>query len=146
MATASARGRGYEGDSLLDDTASRASGWIGFAAIVLGLAGGWNVFDGILAISRSKVYAINTTYVFSDLRTWGWIVLVVGVLEVLAAFAILGGSSMGRWFGIAVAGLNSIVQLMFIPAAPFWAIAVFALDMLVIYALAVYGGKDVEPA
>jgi len=143
MATATARGSGY--DSVLDGTASRASGWIGFAAITLGLAGGWNVFDGILAISRSKVYAANATYVFSDLRTWGWIVLVVGVLEVLAAFALLGGSSMARWFGIGVAGLNSIVQLMFIPAAPFWAIAVFTLDMLVIYGLAVYGGKDVEP-
>jgi hypothetical protein len=146
MATATARGKGYESDSLLDDTASRASGWIGFAAITLGLAGGWNVFDGILAISRSKVYTANATYVFSDLRTWGWIVLIVGVLEVLAAFALLGGSSMARWFGIGVAGLNSIVQLMFVPAAPFWAIAMFTLDMLVIYALAVYGGKDVEPA
>jgi hypothetical protein len=143
MATATARGRGY--DSVLDDAASRASGWIGFAAITLGLAGGWNVFDGILAISRSKVYAVNATYVFSDLRTWGWIVAIVGVLQVLAAFAILGGSSVGRWFGIGVAGLNSIVQLMFVPAAPFWALAVFTLDMLVIYALAVYGGKDVEP-
>ena len=145
MATATARGRGYESDYPLDGTASRASGWIGFAAIVLGLAGGWNVFDGILAISRSKVYAANATYVFSDLRTWGWIVLVVGVFQVLAAFAILEGSSIARWFGIAVAGVNSIVQLLFVPAAPFWAIAMFTLDMLVIYALAVYGGKDVEP-
>ena len=144
MATATARGRGY--DSALDDVSSRASGWIGFAAITIGLAGGWNVFDGILAISRSKVYAVNATYVFSDLRTWGWIVLVVGVLEVFAAFALLNGSSMARWFGIGVAGVNSIVQLLFIPAAPFWAIAVFVLDMLVIYALAVYGGKDVESA
>ncbi len=146
MATATARGGGYESDYPLDDTASRASGWIGFAAITLGLAGGWNVFDGILAIARSKVYVANATYVFSDLRTWGWIVLIVGVLEVLASFALLGGSSVARWFGIGAAGINSIVNLMFVPAAPFWAIAIFTLDMLVIYALAVYGGKDVESA
>jgi len=146
MATATARGRGYETDYPADDIGARASGWVGFAAIMLGLAGGWNVFDGILAISRSKVYALNATYVFSDLRTWGWIILLVGVLEVLAAFAILSGSSVGRWFGISAAGVNPIAQLMFVPAAPFWALAMFTIDMLVIYALAVYGGKGVERA
>jgi hypothetical protein len=62
-------------------------------------------------------------------------------VQVCAAFALLGGSSIARWFGIAAAGVSSIAQLMFIPAAPFWALAIFALDMLVIYALTVYGGR-----
>jgi hypothetical protein len=146
MATATVRGRGYAGDYAGDDVSDRASGWVAFAAILLGLAGGWNIFDGALALANSKVYAPHATYVFSDLRTWGWIVLVVGVIEVSAAFALLGGSSIARWFGISVGGLNAIVQLMFIPAAPFWSLAMFTLDLLVIYALAVYGGKGVEPA
>jgi hypothetical protein len=125
------------------DVEPRGSGWLGYAAIMLGLAGTWNVIDGILAISRSKVYVVGAKYVFSDLRTWGWIVLVLGVLELCAAFAILGGSNVARWFGIFAAGLNAIGQLMFIQAAPFWALSMFAADMLVIYALAVYGGRKV---
>lgn len=126
------------------DVAPRGSGWLGYAAIMLGLAGTWNVIDGILAISQSKVYVLGAKYVFSDLKTWGWIVLVLGVLELCAAFAVLGGSQMARWFGIGAAGLNSIGQLMFVQAAPFWAISMFAADMLIIYALAVYGGQEVE--
>jgi|SRR3954453_10674692 len=142
MATATARGRGYESDYPAG-ISERASGWLGFAAIILGLAGSWNVIDGILAISRSKVYAPTATYVFSDLRTWGWIVLAVGFLELCAAFTILSGSGFARWFGIGAAGVNAIAQLMFIPAAPFWALAMFTCDLLVIYALAVYGGRNV---
>lgn len=125
------------------DVEPRGSGWLGYAAIMLGLAGTWNVIDGILAISRSKVYVGGAKYVFSDLHSWGWIILVLGVLELCAAFALLGGSEVARWFGISAAALNSIGQLMFIQAAPFWALSMFAADMLVIYALAMYGGRKV---
>jgi hypothetical protein len=121
-------------------------GWIAFAGILLGLAGIWNLIDGILAISRSKVYGVNTTYVFSDLRTWGWIVLALGTLQLLAAFAIFTGSEFARWFGITAAGINAIGQLGFVPVYPFWALMMFAADILVIYALAVYGGKKLREA
>jgi hypothetical protein len=141
MATAAARDRGYEADYAMDDAGERASGWVAFAAVMLGFAGTWNIIDGSLAVARSKVYAVNATYVFGDLRTWGWIILAFGIAQVCAAFALLGGSSIARWFGIAAAAVSSIAQLMFIPAAPFWALAMFALDMLVIYALTVYGGR-----
>jgi len=79
-------------------------------------------------------------FVFSGLNTWGWIVLILGIIQALAALAILSGSEFARWFGIAAAGLNGIGQLMFVPAYPAWAIAMFAVDVLIIYALAVYGG------
>ena len=69
---------------------------------------------------------------------------VLGVLELVAALAVMNGSQMARWFGVAAAGLNSIGQLMFVHAAPFWSLSMFAADMLIIYALCVYGGKEVE--
>src|SRR3954469_2957278 len=97
----------------------RGGGWLSFAAIMLGLAGIFNLIDGILAISTSKVYVAGAKFVFSDLRTWGWIILVLGVLQLTAAFAIFTGSEIARWFGIVAAGLNSIGQLMFVPAYPF---------------------------
>jgi hypothetical protein len=116
-------------------------GWVTFAAVMLGLSGLWNFIEGIAAISNAHVYVANANYVFSDLNTWGWIVLVLGVLQGFAAFAVLTGSEIGRWFGVAVAGVNAIGQLMFLPAYPLWALAMFSVDMLIIYGLAVYGGK-----
>jgi hypothetical protein len=115
-------------------------GWVTFAAVMLALAGTWNFIDGILAISDSRVYAGDSVYVFSDLNTWGWIVMILGIIELIAALAIFSGSEWARWFGIFAAGLNSIGQLMFVPVYPWWAIAMFSLDVLIIYALAVYGG------
>jgi hypothetical protein len=115
-------------------------GWVLFAAIILGLAGIWNFIDGILAISRSHVYVGNAHYVFSDLRTWGWIVMLLGIAQGLAAMALLSGSELARWFGIVVAGVNAIGQLMYMQSYPLWALAMFVVDILIIYALAVYGG------
>jgi hypothetical protein len=124
-----------------DTRTDRGSGWLMYAAIMLGFAATYNVIDGVLALANSKVYAANATYVFSDLRTWGWIVLLLGILEGIAAFTVLAGSNFARWFGVAAAGLNAIGQLMFVSAYPFWALAMFATDLLIIYALAVYGGQ-----
>ena len=124
----------------------RGGGWILFAASMLGLAGSWNTIQGILAIADSRVYVGEQTFVFSDLKTWGWIVLALGVLQLLAAFAVIGGSTAAQWFGIGVAGLNAIGQLMWLPAFPFWALTMFAVDILIIYALAVYGGSRLRGA
>jgi hypothetical protein len=125
---------------------TKGVGWVIFAVVLLGLAGIWNVVDGILAISSSHVYTANSVFVFSDLNTWGWIVLILGITEGLAALAILSGSEFARWFGVAVAGVNAIGQLMFIPVYPFWGITMFAVDLLIIYALAVYGGARLKSA
>jgi hypothetical protein len=119
-------------------------GWLVFASTMLGLAGILSIFDGIVALSKSKFYATSATYVFSDLRTWGWITLALGVVLIVAAGGVASGSSFARWFGIFAAGLNAIGLFAFMQSYPFWSILVFALDVLVIYALARYGGKRVR--
>ena len=119
----------------------RGYGWLVFAASMLGVAGIFCLIDGVMALSKSKFYTANAVYVFSDLRTWGWIVLAVGALAVVAAMGTLSGSQFSRWFGMVAAGLNAVAQFMFIQAYPWWSLVVFACDVLVIYALAVYGGK-----
>jgi hypothetical protein len=116
------------------------SGWLTFAATLLGLAGAFNIIDGIVALSKSKFFTANATYVFSDLRGWGWILLILGILQVVAAFTLFGGSELARWFGISVASLNAIGQLLAAPAYPLWSLMMFAVDILIIYALAVYAG------
>jgi hypothetical protein len=116
-------------------------GWITFAALMLGLAGTFNVIDGIIALSKSSFFTTNATYVFSNLHTWGWIVLILGILQLVAAFSLWGGSELARWFGIIAAGLNAIGQLLFIPAVPLWSLAMFSIDVLIIYGLVAYAGK-----
>ena len=137
MATGTYEARSASG--MFDEV--RGQGWLVFAATLLGLAGTWNFIEGLLAIGNSKVYGPANTYVFSDLRTWGWIVLVLGAVQLLAAFGVMSGSELARWFGIAAAGINAIGQLGFVPVYPFWALTMFAVDILIIYALAVYGGR-----
>jgi hypothetical protein len=116
-------------------------GWLLFAGIMLMLVGVLNVIWGIAAIDNSSFFVNDSKYILSNLNTWGWITLILGVVQILAAFSIWAGNQFGRWFGIASAGLSSIGALMSIPAYPFWSLAVFAVDILVIYGLAAYGGQ-----
>jgi hypothetical protein len=135
----------YEvGASYAMPTEPRGAGWVLFAAIMLGLTALWNLFDGIAAISSAHVYVGNANYVFGDLKTWGWIVLILGIVQGFAALVLLSGSEFGRWVGIGSAALNAIGQLMFVPAYPVWGLAIFAVDILIIYALAVYGGSKLR--
>jgi hypothetical protein len=133
VATVSHQEVGYE------DVAG--SGWLTFAASMLGLVGILSVIDGIVALSRSRFYAAGATYVFSDLRTWGWITLILGIVAILAAGGILAGSQWSRWFGMIAAGLSAIGMFGFAPGYPLWTLLIFSCCILVIYALAVYGGK-----
>jgi hypothetical protein len=116
-------------------------GWILFAGIMLMLVGILNVIWGIAAISNSSFFIHGTKYIVSNLNTWGWVTVILGGIQILAAFSIWAGNQFGRWFGIAVAALNAIGALMSIPAYPFWSLTIFAVDILVIYGLAAYGGQ-----
>lgn len=118
------------------------TGWVVFAGIMIMIGGILNMIWGIAAISSSSFFAEHATYIVSDLNTWGWIVLIVGVLELGAAGSIWAGGEYGRWFGIFVVSLNAISALMAIQAYPLWGVCLFAIDILVIYGLAAYGGRS----
>jgi hypothetical protein len=131
-------------DTFAKSSGRAGSGWIQYAALLLVLAGTFNLIDGIVALTRSKFYVAGARYVFSDLRTWGWIVLVLGALQLFAALNIARGSEFARWFGVGAAGINAIAQLLFLPGYPLWSIAAFTMDILVVYALIVYGGARLK--
>jgi hypothetical protein len=116
-------------------------GWILFAGIMLMLVGVLNVIWGIAAIGDSSFFVNDQKYILSNLNTWGWVTLILGAVQIIAAYSIWAGNQFGRWFGIGVAGLSAIAALMSIPAYPFWSLAIFAVDILVIYGLAAYGGQ-----
>jgi hypothetical protein len=116
-------------------------GWILFAGLMVAMAGILNVIYGIAAVANSKFFVGGAQYILSDLNTWGWVAIVLGALQLFAAYSVWRGGAFGRWFGIAVAGLSAIAALLSIPAYPFWSLAIVAIDVLVIYGLAVYGGR-----
>ena len=122
----------------------RAEGYglILFAVVLLLVIGCFNLIDGIAAIANSHVFIANAHYVFGDLRTWGWITLIAGALQLLAAAGILTGNQLARWFAVAVVGLNAINQLFFIPAYPFWSLTIIAINVVALWALCVYGSRD----
>jgi uncharacterized membrane protein HdeD (DUF308 family) len=120
------------------------AGWVVFAGIMLLIAGVLNVIYGIAAVDDSKFFVHETQYILSGLNTWGWVTIILGALQILAAFSIWSGGGFGRWFGIFAASLSAIAALMYMPAYPFWSLAVFAIDILIIYGLAAYGGRPIE--
>ena len=124
--------------------ASQGEGYwmIVFAVALLVTVGFFNLIDGIAAIANSHVFIANAHYVVGDLRAWGWVVLIPGVLQLIAAIAILAGSQAARWFAVVVIGLNAIGQMLFIPAYPFWSLLIIAVDIVALWGLCAYGSRE----
>jgi hypothetical protein len=122
--------------------ARQGGGLIFFAAVLLLIVGFFNIIEGISAIANSHVFVANAHYVFANLRTWGWITLIIGVLQLVAAAGIVTGNQLARWFAVAVVGLNAIDMMFFIPAYPFWALVIIAVDVVALYALCAYGSRE----
>jgi len=120
--------------------------WVVFAAVMLLIAGTSNLIDGIGAISGSDFFSRHANYVVDDLTSLGWTVLLLGGVQVLAAFGVLRKDELSRWVGVGSATLNAIAQLLIIEAYPFWSLALFTLDVLVMYGLIVYGGRRLRAA
>ncbi len=117
-------------------------GWVVFAGTMLLIVGILNVIYGIAAIDNANFYVNGANYVISDLNTWGWVVLITGAAQFLTAFGVWARNTFATWLGIAFACLNAIGMLLMLPAYPLLSIALFAVDVLVVYGLAVHGGRQ----
>jgi hypothetical protein len=131
-----------KGAKSTDYEESKGLGLVIFAAIMLLVVGIFNLIDGIAAIANSHLFVANAHYVIGDLRAWGWVTLILGILLLLAGVGVMAGNQLARWFGVAVIGLNLIAQLFFIPAYPFWALTIIALDALALWGLCAYGSRS----
>jgi hypothetical protein len=120
----------------------RGYGLVFFASILLVVVGFFNMIYGIAAIANSHVFVAGAHYVFGDLRAWGWVTLIIAVLQLAAAGGVLAGNQLARWFAVAVVGLSAIDMMFFIPAYPFWALVIIAVDVVALYGLCVYGSRQ----
>ena len=119
-----------------------AVGFIVFAAVMMMMAGVFQALAGLVAIFENTFYTATRNYLFEfDVSAWGWIHLILGVIVALAGFALLSGATWARAVGITLAVLSAIANFLFIPYYPFWSLLIIALDVFVIWALAVHGGK-----
>jgi len=125
------------------DTGHRTEGHglIVFASVLLVVVGCFNLIYGIAALANAHVFTANAHYVFGSLNSWGWVTLIIGVLQLLAAAGVVAGNKLARWFGVAVLGLSAIDQMFFIPAYPFWSLMIIAVDVVALYGLCAYGSR-----
>jgi hypothetical protein len=117
-------------------------GWVLFAGIMLGVVGVLNLIYGIGAIGDSRFYVRDVTYILGDLNTWGWFLTVIGGVQLITAVGVFRASEWARWVGITFATLNGLVQFLVMPAYPLWAVMILMVDVIIVFGLLTYGGRD----
>jgi hypothetical protein len=120
----------------------RGLGLIIFASILLFVDGFFNMLYGIAAIANSHVFVANAHYVIGDLRAWGWVTLIISVLQLVAGAGVLAGNQLARWFAVAVVAISAIDMMFFIPAYPFWALTIIAINVVALWGLCAYGSRE----
>jgi hypothetical protein len=121
----------------------RGTGWLSFAAAILIVSGLFKILDGFWAFKYDDDLSdpVQTVIFEGDLTSWGWVWLSIGIILIAAGFAVVTGSDWARWVGILAAGIAAITFFPWIYYQPLWTILSVSLAILVIYALAAYGGS-----
>lgn len=123
----------------------RTNGWVVFAAVVLLTAGVMRVFDAIWAFRYNGTVPekLQDALFGHSLNTYGWIYLIVAAVLIVSGFLVLGGSQVARWIGIAAGAIGAISAIWWMPYYPVWSLTYIGIGVLVVYALAAYGGRSV---
>ena len=125
----------------------RGAGRAIFAAILLLIAGTLNIIYGIGALDSANIFTNDTRYILTDLNTMGWVLIVLGVVQLTGGFSLLAGNIYGRVIGITGAGLGAIGALLSIGGSdPWWSLAIFFLCIWIIYGILILGDDDRVPA
>ena len=121
----------------------RGAGWLAFAGTLLIVGGAFKILDALWAFKYDDELSeeVQTVVFEGDLNAWGWVWLVLGIVLIVAGIAAVSGSEWARWFGIFVATVAAIGFLPWIYYQPLWTILSVTLAMMVVYALATYGGR-----
>jgi hypothetical protein len=118
-------------------------GWVLFAGIMLGVVGVLNLIYGIGAIGDANVFTNDVRLVVSDLSAYGWLLIILGVVQVTGGFSLMVGNAYGRFIGVVVAGLGAFWALISIAGAhPWWNLGVFSLCLYVLAGIVEYGEDE----
>ena len=122
-------------------------GWKTFCGIMLMIVGVLNMIDGLVAITQSnevKSQVAQQLPLTDNVKTWGWIVLILGIIVILAGFALVAAMTWARVVGIIVASVNLVAQLAWLPHNEFWSFTMIVIDIIIIYGIAVHCGREDE--
>ena len=124
----------------------RGSGRVVFAAVLLLLVGTINIIYGIGALDDANIFVNDTRFVLTNLNTLGWVLIVLGLLQLTGGFSLIAGNVYGRVIGIAAGSLGAIGALLSIGGAyPWWSLCVFVLCVYVVHGIVVYGAEERDP-
>jgi hypothetical protein len=116
----------------------RGLGRVAFVAILLMIAGTLDFIYGIAGASSAHFFD-NTQYVFGSVRTWGWITMIIGIIQFSAGVSLMGGRTFGRVFGIFAASVGALESLLAIGGThPWWSLAIFAVCVWILHGLIVF--------
>jgi len=121
-------------------------GWLFFAGSMMGIAGIMRVFDGIWALrANDTAEKLTGGFLGTSLSTYGWVWIILGAILIVSSFMILNKSQFARWIGIIGGALLAISAIWWMPFYPVWSLMYVFVGVLVVYGLAVYGGRDARP-
>jgi hypothetical protein len=116
------------------------TGWISFAGLLMVVMGGLDFFQGLIAVIRGQYYVLTPSQIIIfDIKTWGWLTLLWGIIVGCAGLGLLSGVSWARWVAIVIASFSFFAQLGFVGGSqyPLWSLTVLVLTVIVLYALIV---------
>ena len=121
----------------------RGTGRVVFAATLLLIAGTLNIIYGIGALDDANIFVNDKRYIFTNLNTMGWVLIVLAIIQLTGGFSLLAGNTYGRVIGIIGGSLGAIGALLSVGGAyPWWSLGIFALCVWVVYGLFVYGEEE----
>ena len=121
----------------------RGAGRVAFAAILLLVVGTLNIIYGIGALDDANYFVNDTRYVLTNLNTLGWVLIVLGAVQLIGGFSLMAGNAFGRVIGIIGGSLGAIGALLSIGQGnPWWSLGVFALCIYVVYGIIVFGEDE----
>ena len=125
----------------------RGTGRVLVAATLLVIVGTLNIIYGIGALDDANIFVNDRRYILTNLNTLGWVLIVLGVIQLTGGFSLMAGNTYGRVVGIVGASLGAIGALLSIGGAyPWWSLAIFFLCLWVVYGILVLGDDDRVPA
>ena len=114
-----------------------------FAAILLLLAGTLNIIYGIGALDNAHIFVNDKRYIFTDLNTMGWVLIVLGIVQLTGGFSLMVGHTYGRVIGLVGGSLGAIAALLSIGGNdPWWSLAIFFLCIYIVHGIFIYGEDD----
>ena len=121
----------------------RGAGRVVFAATLLVIVGVLNIIYGFGALDDANIFVNDTRFILSNLNTLGWVLILLGIVQLTAGFSLYSGNAYGRVLGIVAGTLGAIGALLSIGGAfPWWSLAVFALCIYVVHGIAIYGDDE----